>query len=294
MNAVAASPWKRFVGRMVHGGASILLLFFLAVSLVFSIYDARWVAKIQSIPYALLGGLLFGALLAASRWKGVIATFYSVVLSFIYTFLVVGGILPSISRLFTQPFLSEVEGMRLRMLAFALRSNGWIESLRSGGKVDDTGLFLFFFSFVGWNVIVWLIWWALRRGQPLVGTDSGDKSHGGERASQRATRDHPGVFPLSLIANCGAGEFHRETESWARRGVDFSEDLGGDWGSSAVASAFLIGVIALVFSLVGTPEGWRAINDLVERSRREMAETAEQLFSGVNPPPRSAGRPRRP
>jgi transglutaminase-like putative cysteine protease len=285
MNAVAARTWKRFTGMIVHGGASIVLLFFLAVSLIFSINEANWVTKIQSIPYAVLAGLLFGWLLATTCWKGVFAALYSVVLSFLFTFLVVGGILPSITRLFTQPFFAELEGMRLRILTFMLRSGGWIDSLRLGGKVDDTGLFLFLFSFLGWNVIVWLIWWALRKGQPLVGLIPVTilMAVNVHLSGQSGTILVNFLFLALLIV--ARGNFTAKQRSWARRGVDFSEDLGSDWGSSAVASAFLIGVIALVFSLVGTPEGWRAINDLVERSRREMADTAEQLFSGVNPPP---------
>ena len=268
----------------MQGGASILLLFFLALSLIYSIEEANWVAKINTIPYALLAGLLLGSLLTASRWKGSFAALYSVVLSFIFTFLVVGGVLPSFARLFGQPFFPEVEGMRLRILAFLLRSGGWIESLWSGGKVEDTGLFLFLFSILGWNVIVWLIWWVLRRGQPLVGLVPvtilmAVNVHLSGQAGINL------VFFLFLaILLVARGNFTAKQRNWTRRGVDFSEELGGDWGSSAVASAALIGVIALIFSLVGTPEGWRAINDLVERSRRQMADTAEQLFSGVNPP----------
>ena len=284
MNAAIVGVRKRMMVGMLRGGASMLLMICLAVSLILSIQEADWVSDSRALTYTIIGGLIFGAMLAAARWKGWWAGLYSAVLSFLFTFLVVGGILPSLGRLFSQPFLAEAEAMRLRIFTFSLRAGGWMETLRAGGTVEDSGLFLFLFSFLAWNVIVWLIWWVLRRGQPLPGLIPATVLMAvNVHLSGQAGINLVYFLFLALLLTA-RGIFTAQQRGWVKFGVDYSEELGGDWAFSAAASAFLIGIIALLFSFVGTPDGWRVLNELVERSRRGMADRAEQLFGGVNPP----------
>ncbi len=282
--AAHASIRERFNAFVRQGWPSFVLLLALTTSLALSVEKAAWVKYDHTISLMVFEGLAVGSLLAASRWKGSQAALYSLGLSLLVACQAVGRLIPPLERLFEQPFLAELEAARLRAFAFGLRAEGWVQNLQAGKPVDDTGLFVLLFAFLGWNCLVWLTWWALRRGNPLAGLIPVSvlmavNVHLSRQAAMTL------VFYLFLALLLAArGTFTAHRRGWTERGVDYAEDLGWDWGSGAALGAVAVAAFALFYSWIGTPEGWRAFSEMVERSRQRMADTAEQLFGGVSTP----------
>lgn len=263
----------------------LFLLGGLAFSLSFSIERAGWVADTGPIHGGIFLGALIGALLVSTRWKGWQAGVYAWMLSLVAGAQWVGQILPSSSEMSSMSLLQWAEGVRLRGLVFGLRLAGWVSSIQQGEKIQDTGLFLLLFSIVSWNGMVFLVWWAMRRRHPLPGLIPIGSLMAVNTHLARLERVHLLFFLILAMCLVARGGYMAQKAGWQRRRVDYAEDLGMDWGTSGVLAAVMIGVVALVFSFMGTPAGWRVISEWVRRSRAEMSETAEQWFSGVRPPP---------
>ena len=270
---------------LLRGWPSAVLLVALVANLTYSIQSAAWVPDSTPILVACLVGLGVGGLLVATRWPGWVSGLYSFLISLLWGVQALGKVIPPPGFLLSNPLLVSADAIRLKFFAFFLRAGGWVEALRGGGLVNDTGLFVLLFSVLGWNAAVWLAWWLLRRRQALPGLLPltillAVNIH----LSQQGR--HTLLFSLFLsVVLLARGSFISRQVGWQRRRVDYSEELGMDWGLSAALAGLVVVAAALLFSYVGTREGWQAIQDLVDRSRQEMADTATQLFSGVKPPP---------
>lgn len=270
---------------IVRTWPDLCLLGGLALSLSFSIEKAGWVANAGPIHGGIFLGALTGALLATTRWKGWQAGAYAWVLSLVAGAQWVGQILPSSSEAAALSLMQWAEGVRLRGLVFGLRLAGWVLSIQQGEKIQDTGLFLLLFSIVCWNGMVFLVWWAVRRRHPLPGLIPVGFLMAVNVHLARLERVHLFYFLVLAVCLVARGGYMAQKAEWRHRRVDYAEDLGLDWGTSGVLTAVMIGMVALVFSLVGSPEGWRVLSEWVQRSRAEVSETAEQWFGGVRPPP---------
>lgn len=272
-------------GHFVSGWATFLLVAMLVTTFGYSVDAASWVKDDRPVIAALTWGLLLGALLANTRWKGWIAALYSLLMSLVIIANAVGSVLPGLSSLFSTPFLATLDAGHLRLFTLQLRVTGWVDTLRAGGTIRDTGLFVFLLALIGWSSAAWLAWWILRRREGLPGLLPmtllmAINVHLSQQA--RMTLIWYFFFFLLIVARTA---FIARQRSWIERRIDFPDELGADWGTSAVLIGVAVGVVALAASVFGTREGWQAISDLVQRSRVRMSNTAEQLFGGVKPPP---------
>jgi hypothetical protein len=275
---------RKWISSQVLGGwISALLLICLAASLTLSIRNAGWVRNSGPITDLILWGLLFGGLLAASRWKAWQAGLYSVGLSVCFAIQAVGGVLPSV-KLLDQSFFLAAEASRLKLVTFYLRASTWIETLRAGAAVQDTGLFILLMAFAGWNILVWLVWWSVRRKQPLPGLLPVTFLMAVNVHLSGQGRGALLIFLFLAVLLAGWGAYAGLESGWKRRSIDYSEELVGDWIVFTLFSATIIATAALIFSFAGTREGWRAIESWVEHSRRGVSDTADKLFAGVKPP----------
>ena len=291
MSLLSTNTRRVFIRRWLGDWPTVLILVGLVVNMVTTFQAAGWVRDSSPITLACLVGLLMGSLLAASRWPGWVSGLYSIVLSLALSTQLIGKVLPGSGIFFSQPFLLSLEATRLKLFTFYLRVSGWVEALRAGETINDTGLFVLIFSFLGWNAVVWLVWWLVRRKQataallPLVFLVAVNV-----HLSQQGRGTL--IYLILLITACMArGSFNAQRAAWERRKIDYSEELGIDWGFATLTAGTLVVVAALIFSVVGTREGWTAMRDLVDRSRKGMADTATQLFNGVKPPPPPQIRP---
>lgn len=255
-----------------------------------SLSEAKWVSGNTAHVGGLWLGLLCGLLLAASRWRGWSALGYTAVLSLAAAAEVIGRVLPSVTVLQSASFADVVWIMHVRLLTLADRLNGWVGAYFGGEVIKDTGLFVFLLVITGWNASAWLAWCVLRRQRALEGL----LPSGFLLALNVHLSGQPfSVFwyfvvsagPLTAIA-----AFVRQHADWDRRQVDYSGELGFTWGASALTITLVIGLLAGVAPFVGTPQGWEMLSGWARVARLRTADTAAQLFSGVNPPAGPAAR----
>lgn len=249
-----------------------------------SLSEAGWVSE-RDAAYLValwLGGLL-GITLALSRFRGRWALACSLFLSLCFAAESIGHILPaSPGVLLTSDW---IWGMHVRLIALALRITGWWGALAYSEPIHDIGLFIVVLSLVAWNVSAWLAWGVGRWRNALAAV-----LPMGLMLGLNVHLDGQPLYALWLFLGVAVvlvarASFLGAHGDWERRQVDYPDGLGMDWAASALVLAFVIGAVARVGPLVGTPQGWRLINDWLLRTRAHVAETTGDIFADVNPPP---------
>lgn len=263
----------------------LLLTAMMIGTLAYSLSEANWVSGNTAHLGGLWLGALCGAALALSRFRGRVAVAYSLALSVAAAGQIVGRVVPSPDILQSLSFADQIWAMHLRLITLLVRVAGWGTSFSNGESIRDTGLFVFLVVLIGWNVSAWLAWCVARRQRTLEGL----LPFGFLLALNVHLSGQP-TTPLWLFIACAVllmahAAFTQRNLDWERRRVDYPGELGWTWAGSALVIALVITLVAGVSPLAGTPQGWQALSDFMRLTRLRTAETAERLFSGVNPPP---------
>ena len=272
--ALARAVWRR---ALIAG-----LLLGLVATLGYSVDQASWVAGVHWSPGAWLA-LLGAAGLAGSRWKGRWALAYALVLILAGAAELVGHLLPGLTQLQQAPG-EWVLNLHLRAVTLWQRLAAWGAALATGQPVGDTGLFVALLALLVWGAAAWLAWSVLRRRQALAGCVPAAailtiNAHLSSQPWQELV-----VFLVLALALIIYVTFSSQNDDWDRRGVDYPDDLGLDWGTAAVGLTMGLGLLSAAAPAVATPSGWHALGDLFASSRQQVAATADQLFTGVRAP----------
>jgi hypothetical protein len=280
---------ERIVGWItqiaVKNWVAVVLLAMLVSIINYSLDQANWVRKDGVFLTVFSLAIGFGWLLARSRFRGWFVTIYALLLSAAAAVEAAASVLPSPGKVIGTPFFDLVADLNVRAFVFYLRAAGWVETYRAGQNIQDTGLFILLLSFMLALCGIWLMWTMVRTHSVLNGLlPIGVLFAINVHLSRQPLLTYFGFlfFSLLLIAY---NSFNRQQKDWQRRRIDFPEQLGLEWGGSALALALVIVLIARAAPFIGTQEGWQAVNDLVNRARNRGSDTAERLFSGVQPPP---------
>lgn len=264
---------------------STVILSALVAVLLTGILEADWVEDEAALSYALIAGLVFGLLLARSRFPGWFAAAYGLVISALIAVESVGRVLPPAWSLVTRPPAEVLEQMNLRIVNVALRMGGWMDTLRAGDNVEDPGMFIVLMGALLSLCGIWLMWSFLRRRSALIGVLPIGVLFAINMHLSRQPLLGFMAFLFCVLLLIARSEYSRQHEEWQHRQVDYPDHLGLEWGAVAMACALVVVLIARAAPLLGTPEGWRAISEWVNRANDQTSETATRLFSGVNPPP---------
>ena len=264
---------------------TLLLVGLLVSILIYSLDAANWVKQDQPMITAFSAGLAIGWLLAASHLRGLFAAFYAILTGALLTIETLARVVPTPAQVFGVPFFEIVNGMNLRAFEFSLRAAGWVTNIQAGEPVEDVGLFLLLLGYLLLLAAVWWLWWIVRRRNVLAGIAPlalllAVNIH----LTQQSLVTYMAFLFLTLLLIVRM-QFNRIHEDWERRRVDYPDQLGLEWGMSALAAAAVIVMLARVVPLVSTQEGWQLISKWLEETRRKTEETTDQLFAGVNPPP---------
>jgi transglutaminase-like putative cysteine protease len=257
---------------------------------VTSINQANWVdqdaAALRSLGY----GLLVGWMLARSRFSGLFVVLYALLFGLFSGIQAAGSIVPGLFTWFSQPILTTFNEINLRMLTFWLRFTGWMEIIQAGGAVRDTGLFILLLAILVWGLMVWLMWFMVRKRQALLAILPLGMGMAVNIHLSHQSLGYYWMFLFFSVLLVAHVTFIRQQSEWEHRKVDYSDQLGMDWSVSAVLVTILVMAIARGAPLVGTPEGWKLISEWVRSTNQQTSDTAERLFAGVNTPqPRPSG-----
>lgn len=262
----------------------MLLIIGLASALNASLDNADWVAQDVRIIRALNIALGIGWLLSYSRLPGWVVFGYSLFFSGFASLQLTANLIHPPWEMINVGFWPWVYEMNLRFFMFVLRVRGWIGAIQSGENVNDTGLFIFTLTFLMWIAAIWLFWFMLRKRLVLIGLLPIGFLMAVNTNLARQPLIYFSLFLFFAILLIVRETYYRQHIDWERRRVDFPEQLGIDWGFGAIIITLATLGIAQLGPLLGTPQGRQAISKWLEQANRRTAETAEQIFSGVNTP----------
>lgn len=254
------------------------------LALAQSFHAARWVRDDSAIQLGCWLGLIFGWALAHTRWPGWAVGIYSLLTAVAAAAQALGGVVQMRVLTAAPDIWHALDLLNLRATAFTYRVNGWVWSVFTGQRVEDTGFFIFLMAVLGFITAVWLMWWVVRRRAALPGV----LLAGALLAVNTHLSKQSSVYFLLFLA-CAVLLLARTAlvdryRDWDERTVDYPYDLGVSWGMTAVVLALAVGLIAWLGGLAGTPQAWQHAADWLTRIRYQTSETAERLFPNVNPP----------
>jgi transglutaminase-like putative cysteine protease len=270
--------------KLQRGWLSLLLLSGMYLASAGSLDKAHWVPNSDPILMALALGMIVGAALAATRWRGWAALAYTLVIGPLLICQAVGQIVPSLDIVFSQSFPGLVDLMNVRLFAFFARTGGWAALYTGGQTIQDTGLFVLLACLLVWLAGAWLTWCTERRQAvlggllPLAMVTAVNVNLAGEDVTFVVIYLALGLLLLAQ------GAHRRQHRDWERRGLDYPDDLGVDWSFSAATIVLVIALGARLAPVFGTAEGWKAIADLFKPVQQQVNDSATRLFGQVSPP----------
>jgi transglutaminase-like putative cysteine protease len=275
-----------WLGRLIVRYWITVTLFTLLIGVVaYSLEQASWVRGESVLVTSFVLGLAIGALLARSRFRGRFAFFYALFIALVNALQAAGKILPGPGFWLSHSFYQIVDELNLRAVNLSLRASGWVQTLRDGGNIEDTGLFVALIAAALTLCAAWLVWSMQRHYRVLhgllpIGLLLAMNIH---LSRQPLTSFVP--FLLAAVLLMARTSYNNQNKDWQRRRVDFPEQLGVEWGAAALLLAVVIVLAARLAPLFGTAEGWKILSEWVERTQERAVDTATRLFSGVNTPP---------
>ena len=260
----------------------LVLLGTLAGVMAFSVDQAGWVTGAQP-GLGLWPALLVGVLLARSRFGGRWSLAYAALMLVAGTAQQVGRLLPPLVQLQAAP-ADWVWSMHVRTVALGQRVAAWTTAIAHGQPVNDTGLFVSLFSLLVWGAAIWLAWWALRRRSALIAVLPAAIILAANTYLSGQPWQEVWLFLGATAGLMAYSTYVRQHADWDRRGVDYPGELGFEWFGPMAGMMLAIGLLAAAGPVLGTPHGWALLSSALASPQQQMAQTANQLFSGVKPP----------
>lgn len=271
LNSVRDTAWNQIKQGWITGAlVGVVVVAWLQV-----IAAADWLRDANVMVSAASCGVLYGYLLASTRFRGRTALIIDLVTSLGFALLVVGRVLPEAKLLTAQSFEKTIWLMNARTFTA-------LETLRDDAQwlttnyFPNTRLFLFLNVFALWNAAAWLMWCVTRRKRALRGVlpiAALIAYHTG------LGRDGPSV-PLWFIAGSvllmARTAFTYTVRDWDRRKVGFPDLIGEDW----TAVAAILSVVVILLAGVSTPE-WRNSMQRFMESLRPSPPPAEKSAAPI-------------
>jgi transglutaminase-like putative cysteine protease len=177
--------------------------------------------------------------------------------------------------------LWQESGMRLVILGDRLAS--WATALVSGQSVRNPVAFLFVSGMIVWLFSAWAVWWAVRRGRPLIAMV-------------------PLGFLLSMSTYLGSGEMgwviglvgcmtlllplahiQLQEHRWEQKGIDYSPEIRFEIWQIAFLVTIVVVLLALLTPNFSIPRlVWR-FWELMNRPQEVIKDLLVRFFGGVEP-----------
>jgi len=249
-----------------------------------SLTAARWVNESARYTNALWLGALFGAALAASRFRPRAVFAYSLVLGLAVVAEATGRVLPTLAQARGGPWSEIVWGMHVRALTLFDQVGRWATAIAYGEALRDNRLFIALAALLLWSMGLWLMWALIRRRQALAGlTPLAVGVAVNNTLADRPAAEYA-MFLAPMLLLLGHSAYHRARADWEKRRISYAEYLEADWAVNTAVATVAIMLLVIAAPLLGTPSGWRVLNDLFRSAHSRTADTASRLFGDVNPP----------
>ncbi len=222
-------------------------------------------------------GLVFGLLLAHSRFSGWFGVIYVALLSTYTALVTASDFLPSLLNL---PRGSGwIIEMHTRLQFFIDQVGSWWSSYTIGDPIRERTILSFFVSLLLWNLLAWLGWWTQRRRQVLMAALPVGLYLTLIVGRSDLSLSYLQSFAFFVLITQVAMYFKALKLDWSERELDHPEGLELEWGFSAVMMILTAVLLARALPLLATPAGWR---DIQRWLQREPATEVGQA-GGIDP-----------
>jgi len=257
-----------FVARTKQSWLSAGLIIWLIVVLVQSTAEAKWLRDPEPMLYLVTLGVVFGALLAESRFRPRTVFLIDLVVSLSIVLIIVGRVVPTLSFMTTTPFADSLWLMNVRLMTLLDQLQRDLASIIAG-HFPGTQLITVVFGLLAWNASIWLVWSVVRR----------RSSFGGivpcaiVLALNAALSGHEPTLPLFFVIGAvlliGRTAYTSKLHHWDQHRIGYPELISEDW----LVQAVLIAIVVVFAAGLSTPE-WR--------------DSFQRFIKSLQPPPESA------
>ncbi len=305
------SPLWRLLRRWqpAEGWATFGLLIALVLCFPAAVVEAHWVRRGDGglLPTALLA-FLVGRWVGRAGWRSRRAWPLLLPLGIGVSANSGGQLLPGWAALGEAlqgrlPPTELLTDLLLRSLFFGQRLVAWFETvILAGGQSRDNQVFIFWLSLLTWTLAAYTaraFFYTGREERRIT-------SPGGDGPAPPWGQDFATLFPIGLALTLhtylagekgllylllylalfplllARGTTVRQEEDWARRGVDYSTEIGFEVGINAAAVAGASLVVAVLVALLTSPTVGRWAQDVAAGPVRRLGETLDRAFAGVS------------
>ena len=247
MTSLRETTWTRVQAHWITG----LLLGAVVITWLSMLSTTERLQNTETIAAVMISGVLYGALLAASRFRGRTAWSINIITSLGLAILIVGRLLPDPASWFGQPLPKSLWLMNVRLVTLAevLRSDTqWMAT----DYFLQTRLFLWLNVLAVWNAAVWLMWGVLRRRRALVAVLPLALLGVVYTALSKTGPQISALFILACVLLLARTAYVYQTHDWQRRDIGFPDLIGEDWTMWAA----ILSIAVVVLAGISTPE-WR-------------------------------------
>jgi len=241
--------------RLWQSGLSIGLLSIIAVSLISSLDEAKWLNDRTPLLALAVLGFGYGSILPFTHFRARTAAISTGLLSLAVTALIIGRVLPSPQTITTWPFSDSLWLAHVRLLTLFDQLNAGLQATLHGDF--DRTLHAFLIGWLTWISGVWLIWSVVRRRQALQGIVPCALVLAINIVLNGRDVSFPMLFTTSAVILIARTAFTHRIHDWETRQIDYPELITEDWTMSAA----IIAALVFVLVMISTPESRRSLND---------------------------------
>ncbi|MFA9406834.1 MAG: DUF3488 and DUF4129 domain-containing transglutaminase family protein [Anaerolineales bacterium] len=247
--------------------------------------ETPWLTDSSLHGSALTLGIIFGFLLAKSRFRSRTAWLYSLILSVFISLQLTSRFIPSSDIFLSSAAEAPIQLMHVRLLSFIDLLMSWIRSYSLGELIRVQQIRQFLLLFLVFNCTLWFGWWIFRKQRVLIGAAPMGLLVAININRSNLTMAYLQLYLLCIMLVLVLIHFKLLHHSWGNRKVDHPDGLGLEWGTSAA----MISVIAILFAgiapLVATPEGWDTIREWFQAEEPISRNLLQSDDGSIDGPP---------
>ncbi len=243
------------ITRTKQSWLSGLLVIGIVVGLLNSTANAVWLRDPEPLTSLIVLSVVFGALLAESRFRTRTILAFNLVMSVSTALLLIGRVVPSVGYLTTAPLAHSLWLMNVRLMALLDQVQRDLASIMTG-RLPGAQLIIVIFGLFVWNVGVWLMWSIARRRSAFLGIAPGAIAIMLNTALDGHAPALPLIFIVCSVLLIARTAYTSQLHHWQQQHIGYPELISEDWALGAA----LVSIVVVFIAGLSTPE-WRASID---------------------------------